>query len=53
MSAQVNQYNESFFAKNVQSSTPSAHHVLGILYGLYQPESVVDIGCEAVARLTP
>ncbi|MDQ6850654.1 MAG: class I SAM-dependent methyltransferase [Actinomycetota bacterium] len=51
MSSKATPYNEGFFTKNVASSMPSARHVLGILYGLYQPKSVVDIGCGSGAWL--
>jgi hypothetical protein len=45
-------YNDAFYSNQVQGSLDSANVVLGFLYEIYQPVSVVDVGCGRGAWLS-
>lgn len=38
-------YNKDFYSDITESSIQSARQILGILYSVYQPKSVIDVGC--------
>lgn len=45
MTATDSPYGENFFRQNADSASLSARPVLDLVHGLYQPTSIVDIGC--------
>ena len=40
-----NIYNETFYNNQIEGSLNSANRLLSILYKIYAPESVLDVGC--------
>jgi ribosomal protein L11 methylase PrmA len=52
MSPSQGNYNERFYRDTTEASIQSAKQMLGLLFSLYKPKSVVDVGCGQGAWLS-